>query len=59
MHLVQLQEILRDAEIANCIFPIVRAHRLTEQQTMDALLAVHLPRAAGVAAIAQARALRT
>lgn len=59
MHLIQLREILRDVEIANCIFPIVRTHRLTEQETMDVLLALHLPRAACVAAIAQARARRT
>ena len=58
MHLIQLREILRDAEIANCIFPIVRAYGLTEQETMDALLALRVPRAAGVAAITQARALR-
>ena len=56
MHLKQLREILRDAEIANCILPIVRAHGLTEQETMDVLVALHLPRAAGVAAITQARA---
>ena len=58
MHLRQLREILRDAEIANCIFPIIRTHRLTEAETVDALLTLRVPRAAGVAAITQARALR-
>ena len=58
MHLRQLREILRDAEIANAIFPIICAHRLTEEETRNALLALHLPRAGDVAAMTQARALR-
>ena len=37
---------------------MVRAHGLTADETMDALLSLRLPRAAGVAAIAQALALR-
>jgi hypothetical protein len=58
MHLIQLREILRDVEIVNAILPIVRANRLSEQETLDALLALHLPRAASVAAMTQARALQ-
>lgn len=58
MHLRQLGEILRDVEIADCILPIICAHALTEMETADALFALHVPRAAGVASITRARQLR-
>ena len=58
MHLTPLREILRDVEVANAILPIVRTYCLSEKETTKILLALHLPRAANVAAMAEARALR-
>ena len=51
MHLKQLNEILRDADVANAIFPVVRGHRMSEAQTERALSELHVPRAANVAGI--------
>ena len=58
VHLTRLREILRDVEIANAILPIVRMYCLSEQETSKILLALHLPRAAGVAALTGALASR-
>ena len=51
MHLKQLNEILRDADVANAIFPVVRGHRMSEEQTEEALIELDVPRAANVAGI--------
>jgi len=51
MHLIEFREIVSDAEVANAISPVVRRHRLTEQETEKALLELHIPRAANVARI--------
>ena len=51
MHLKQLNEILRDADVANAIFPVVRGRRMSEAQTERALTELHVPRAANVAGI--------
>ena len=51
MHLKQLNEILRDADVANAIFRVVRGHRMSEAQTERALTELHIPRAANVAGI--------
>ena len=51
MHLKQLNEILRDADVANAIFPVVRGHRMSEAQTERALTELDVPRAANVAGI--------
>ena len=51
MHLKQLHEILRDAEVANAISLVVRGHRMSEDQTERALTELHVPRAANVAGI--------
>jgi hypothetical protein len=51
VHLKQLNEILRDADVANAIFPVVRGHRMSEAQTERALTDLHVPRAANVAGI--------
>jgi hypothetical protein len=51
VHLKQLNEILRDADVANAIFPVVRGHRMSEAQTERALIELHVPRAANVAGI--------
>jgi hypothetical protein len=51
VHLKQLHEILRDAEVANAISLVVRGHRMSEEQTERALTELHVPRAANVAGI--------
>ena len=51
MHQTEFRQILRDAEMANAISPIVHRHRLSEKETEKALLELHIPRAANVARI--------
>jgi len=54
MHLIQFREIMRDAEVAYEIHPIVRKYLLTAKDTSKALVACGLPRAANVAQITTA-----
>jgi hypothetical protein len=54
MHLIQFREIMRDAEVAYAIHPIVRKYLLTVEDTTKALLACGVPRAANVAQITNA-----
>jgi hypothetical protein len=54
MHLIQFREIMRDAEVAYAIHPIVRKYLLTVEDTTKALLACDVPRAANVAQITNA-----
>jgi hypothetical protein len=51
MHVIQFRQIVRDAEVANAISPVVRRHRLTEEETEKFLLELRIPRAANVARI--------
>jgi len=51
MHLIEFRQIVRDAEVANAIFPVVRRHCLTEGETEKFLLELGTPRAANVARI--------
>jgi hypothetical protein len=51
VHLKQLNEILRDADVANAISLVVRGYRMSEKQTERALTELHVPRAANVAGI--------
>ena len=51
MHFIEFREIVRDAEVANAISPVVHGHRLTEEETEKALLDLRVPRAANVARI--------
>jgi hypothetical protein len=51
MHWIELDQILRDAEVANAISPIVRRHQLAEHEAEKALLALHIPRATNVVRI--------
>jgi hypothetical protein len=51
MHHIEFRQIVRDAKIAHAIFPVVRRHRLTEVDTENALLELHVPRAANIARI--------
>jgi hypothetical protein len=54
MHLIQIREIMRDAEVAYAIHPIVRRYRLSVEDTTDVLIACGVPRAANVAQITSA-----
>jgi len=51
MHLKQLHEILRDADVANAISPVVRGYRMSEGQTERALTELHVSRAGNIAGI--------
>jgi hypothetical protein len=51
VHRIELRQIIRDAEIAYAISPVVRRHRLTEEETEKFLLELRIPRAANVAQI--------
>jgi len=59
MHLIQFREIMRDAEVAYAIHPIVRKYLLTVEDTTKALIACGMPRAANVAQITTGRLLNT
>jgi hypothetical protein len=54
MHLIQFREIMRDAEVAYAIHPIVRKYLLSVKDTTKALIACGVPRATNVAQIASA-----
>ena len=55
MHLIQFREIMRDAEVAYAIHPIVRKYLLTvKDTTTKALTLCGVPRAANVAQITSA-----
>jgi hypothetical protein len=54
MHLIQFREIMRDAEVAYAIHPIVRRYRLSAEDTTKALIACGVPRPANVAQITSA-----
>ena len=51
MHLITLREILRDGDVTHAISSVVREHSLSEEQTEQALIALHVPRPANVARI--------
>ena len=51
MHQIQFREIMRDAEVAYAIHPIVRKYLLTAEDATKALIACGAPRAANVARI--------
>jgi hypothetical protein len=51
VHRIVFRQIIRDAEIAYAISPVVRRHRLTEEETKKFLLELRIPRAANVAGI--------
>ena len=59
MHLIQFREIMRDAEVAHAIYPIVLKYQLSVEDTTKALLAVGVSRAANVAQIITDRFLST
>jgi hypothetical protein len=51
MHVIQFREIMRDAEVAHAIHPIVLKYLLTVEETTKALLGCGVSRAANVAQI--------
>jgi hypothetical protein len=51
VHHIEFRQIVRDAEIAYAISPVVRRHRLTEEETEKFLVELRIPRAANVAGI--------
>ena len=51
MHNTEFRQIMRDAEIANAILPVVRRHHLSEADTEKALTKLSVPRAANIARI--------
>ena len=51
MHRIVFRQIVRDAEIAYAISPVVRKHHLTAEETEKFLLELRIPRAANVAGI--------
>ena len=51
MHHIEFKEIMREAEIAHVILPVVREHHLTEAETEEALLKLNVPHAANIARI--------
>jgi hypothetical protein len=51
MHNIEFRQIMRDAEVANAIVPVVRQHRLTQGATEEALRELAIPRAANIARI--------
>jgi len=54
MHQIQFREIIRDAEIARVILPVIRGNHLTGADTEKALIKLHVPRAANIAQISVA-----
>ena len=51
VHCTEFRQIVRDAEIAYAISPIVRKHHLTAEETEKFLVELRIPRAANVAQI--------
>jgi len=51
MHRTHLNEVLRDAAIADAIRPTIERGGLTFAKTRDALISLNIPRAAMIAAI--------
>ena len=51
VHRIVFNQIVRDAEIAYAISPVVRRHRLSAEETEKFLVELRIPRAANVAGI--------
>ena len=51
VHRIVFRQIIRDAEIAYAISPVVRRHRLSAEETEKFLVELRIPRAANVAGI--------
>jgi hypothetical protein len=55
MHRIQFREIIRDAEVAHAIRPVVLKYLLNLEDTLKALMTCGVPRAANVAQIATSK----
>jgi len=55
MHGIQLREIIRDAEVAHAIRPVVLKYLLNVEDTIKALMTCGVPRATNVAQIATSK----
>jgi hypothetical protein len=51
VHLITLREILRDADVAHAISSVVRERSLSEEESEQALIALHVHRPANLARI--------
>ena len=51
MHHTTLKQIIRETDIACAIRPIVHGRHMTHAETRDALIALHIPRAAEIASL--------
>jgi len=51
VHLITLREIFRDADVAHAISSVVRERSLSEEESEQALIALHVPRPANLARI--------
>ena len=49
MHHTTVREIIRDTDIACAIRPLIHERHMTHAETRDALIALHVPRAAEIA----------
>ena len=54
MRHIRLVEIIRDTDIVCAIRPVVLQRQLSQAETRDALLALHVPRAAEIASLVTA-----
>ena len=55
MHGIQFGEIIRDAEVAHAIHPVVLKYLLNVEDTVKALMTCGVPRAANVAQLATSK----
>jgi hypothetical protein len=55
MHRIQFREIIRDAEVAHAIRPVVLKYLLNVEDMTKALMTCGVPRAANVAQIATSK----
>jgi hypothetical protein len=55
MHRIQFREIIRDAEVAHVIRPVVLKYLLNVEDTIKALMTCGVPRAANIAQIATSK----
>jgi hypothetical protein len=55
MHRIQFREIIRDAEVAHAIRPVVLKYLLNVEDTTKALMTCGVPRAANVAQTATSK----
>ena len=55
MRQTALAEIIRDTDIVSAIRPVILQRHLTLAETRDALIALHVPRAAEIASLVTTR----